>query len=117
MIGENTGGIFISSDSKYVGFACGSGNCDPDGTRPSGYATYIFRLTDLKKPLIVLKSGAYPCAVGFDAVTRHLYSQNFDANLISFRSDGEPDRRIDFGRPNEITTNFYVHILMATGHS
>ena len=67
----------------YVALPSGGGNY---GQRP--YSTNVYKVTDLTRPAIVVESGAYPQAIGFDINAGFLYAQNRDFPLIVFNSTG-----------------------------
>jgi hypothetical protein len=82
-IAQNGKAIEISPDGYYVALPSGGGNY---GGRP--YSTNIYKVTDLSTPTIVVESGAYPEALGFDIKAGLLYAQNHEFPLIVFGPTG-----------------------------
>ncbi len=88
-IGQNGRRIEVSSDSKYVCLPSGGGNYNvKDHPQIGSYGTYIYKVTDLLRPVISLSSGAYPTSMGFDKAARLLYTQNHSNQLITFSVTG-----------------------------
>ncbi|HEX5268868.1 MAG TPA: hypothetical protein VFW33_00210, partial [Gemmataceae bacterium] len=82
-------GISLSPDGKFVCAPSGGGNGATEGeSSPPPYTTAIFGGDNLKKPLLRLKAGAYPMAVGFDTKLGLVYAQNRQDQLIVFDGKG-----------------------------
>jgi hypothetical protein len=64
----------LSSDGKWTAMPTGGG-------QGSGYNIFVFDPSDLLRPRFSLVNGAYPCAIGFDPKTGHIYSAN--RNLLN----------------------------------
>lgn len=119
---SNPRAIEISADGAYVAVPCGPGN---DRSLPGFpeirlYSTYLFRTSDLTRPVTALASGAYPQAVGIDPVAELVYAQNFDHPLMLFTLAGEKWREYDLGGGGT-TKQFLVHpdgdhVLVLTDH-
>jgi hypothetical protein len=65
---QSRSGSSVSGDARYVAMPSGGGNAGIEGMPKTNYATYVFRATDLKKPVMTIESGAYPRTLAFDAV-------------------------------------------------
>ncbi len=88
-IGQNPQRIEMSSDGSYVALTDGGGNAVAEGHPNLGpYTTYVYKVTDLSKPVISVKSGAYPRALGFDKVAARLYAHNRTSTLMVFAPSG-----------------------------
>ena len=77
----------LSVGADYVAAPSGGGNYGIGADRP-GYGTFVFAHGDLKKPVLSLKSGAYPQAVGFDPAAGLFYAHNSSSQLIVFNKEG-----------------------------
>jgi hypothetical protein len=75
-------GIQVSPDSKYVCLPSGGGNYG------ANYSTYVYPVTNVKKPEFTLESGPYPQAVGFDPAAGWVYGQGNGHELILFTATG-----------------------------
>lgn len=88
-IGQNPQRIEISSDGNYVALTDGGGNAVAEDHPNLGpYTTYVYKVTALEKPVISIKSGAYPRALGFDKVAARLYAHNRISTLMVFAPSG-----------------------------
>lgn len=99
-IATNGNGIFVSPDNQYVCLAAGGGNGrgHPDHPPvPNDYVTYIYPVTNLKKPAFALPTGAYPQAVAFDPKGGHILAQNVDKALLLHNFVGV--KKNEFGIP------------------
>lgn len=83
-----SGDLCISPNSKYVAGPCGGGNYAIESIARKAYATYLFTPESLERPAIVLESGAYPRAVGYDSTAGLIYAQNHEYPLIVFNAKG-----------------------------
>jgi S1-C subfamily serine protease len=103
--------IEISPDSKYVCLPTGGGNSRdvPDHPKVGPYATYVYAVTDLRKPAFVLEQGAHPRAVGFDPKAKQVYGQNLDKQLLVFGETGGRRREYALGPRGEETWQILVH--------
>jgi hypothetical protein len=84
-IGSNPQALIVSPDGRYVCLPSGGGNGRQNGTP---YNTFVYPVTDLQKPVIVISSGAYPRTLGFDVAARQLYAQNFQTQLMVYSPTG-----------------------------
>src|SRR5262249_15025069 len=89
-ISSNGQQICISPDSRHVCLPAGGGNgSHPDHPDLGGpYGTYIYPVTDLRKPAFGIRQGAYPRAVGFDPKAQQVYAQNHSKQLLVFSYTG-----------------------------
>jgi hypothetical protein len=83
-------GICVSPDSKFVCLPSGGGNYQgmPNHPPAAAYSTYVYPVTNLNRPAVSLRSGAYPNAVGFDPRTGNLYTHNHAKQLMVFTAGG-----------------------------
>jgi hypothetical protein len=105
-------GISLSPDGQYVCAPTGGGNAATEGEpQQPPYTTAVFAGDNFKKPLLRLKSGAYPMAVGFDTRAGLLYAQNHDSQLIVFDSQGIKlkEYNLNKGGGGSSTRQFLVH--------
>jgi serine protease Do len=103
-------GLSLSPDGKFVCAPSGGGNGATEGeSDPPPYTTAIFGGGDLKKPLLRLKSGAYPLAVGFDTKSGLVYAQNGDSQLIVYDTEGIKLKEYKLGQDAGSTRQFLVH--------
>ena len=91
----------------YVAVLAGGGNYI-EGMPHNNYATYVFGVQNLDKPVTVIESGAYPQALGFDAVARSIYAQNHEKSLIVF-SVGLKGKEYDVTERGGDVHKFVVH--------
>ena len=81
-----------------VCIAAGGGNGEvADQPKVGPYATHLYAVGNLDKPLAILKSGAYPVAIGFDPKAKLVYAQNHEKQLIVFTADGIKGKEYDLG--------------------
>ncbi len=79
----------VSADGKLVCNPCGGGNMAIKAWKErTSYSTLVFAVGNLAEPVVVLKTGAYPRAVGFDTAAGLIYAQNFEHQLIVMDRDG-----------------------------
>jgi hypothetical protein len=103
-------GLSLSPDGKFVCAPSGGGNAATEGEeQPPPYTTAIFGGGNLKKPLLRLKSGAYPMAVGFDAKSGLLYAQDAGNQLILYNTDGIKLKEYQLAKEGGSTRQFLVH--------
>jgi len=81
-IAQNGRAVEVSPDGYYVALPSGGGN----GARP--YSTNVYKVNKLATPEIVIESGPYPQALGFDTKAGYLYAQNMEHPLIVFLPSG-----------------------------
>ncbi|RYG69808.1 hypothetical protein EON80_09135 [bacterium] len=123
-IGQNPQRLEVSPDSLYVAMPSGGGNGRvPNQTEPGPYNTFVYRIGDLRTPIIVISSGAYPRAMTFDKAAGYIYAQNFGSALIAFSPDGLKVKsfRLGFKQGGE-TQQFLLHpagkrVLVSAGNS
>jgi hypothetical protein len=111
-IGDNIRGLELSPDGYYVAMPCGAGNSRRVANHPPliGYGTFVYKITRLSKPEIVVVSGAYPQALGFDTKAGYLLAQNHDKPLILFKPNGAKHKEYDLpGAAGHGTRQFLVH--------
>ena len=80
--------IEVSRDGRYVALPSGGGSSAFTGFPRKGYATHIFGVQNLQKPLLTIDSGAYPRCLEFAGPQRLIYAQNFETTLIKFDTGG-----------------------------
>ncbi len=102
-IAQNGQSIAISPDSKYVCLPSGGGNYGA-GT----YTTFIYSVTNLSQPQIMVTSGAYPRAMGFDPKAGLIYAQNHDKQLLIYDPSGVRLKEFNLGPTGEVK-QFLVH--------
>lgn len=78
----------VSADGKLVCAPSGGGNYRIKGTKEGFYTTAVFATGNLSDPLLQLKTGAYPQAVGFDTTAGLIYAQSYDDHLIVLDREG-----------------------------
>jgi predicted Zn finger-like uncharacterized protein len=83
-------GLQVSPDGKYVCVPCHGGNIQglPNHPRVAGESTYVYAVTDLKKPAFTLTQGNFPLAVGFDPKAGKVYTHNYGTELMVFDLKG-----------------------------
>jgi S1-C subfamily serine protease len=109
-ISSNGQQVAISPDSKYVCLAAGGGNGKhPDHPDVGPYGTFIYPVTNLRKPAFGIRQGAYPRAVGFDPKAEVVYAQNHEKQLLIFSYTGLLRQQHELGPRNHGTTQFLVH--------
>jgi S1-C subfamily serine protease len=102
-IAQNGQSIAISPDSKYVSLPSGGGNYGA-GT----YTTFIYSVTNLSQPQIMVSSGAYPRAMGFDPIAGLIYTQNHDKQLLIYDPSGVRLKEFTLGPTGDVK-QFLVH--------
>jgi S1-C subfamily serine protease len=105
-IASNGHAVEISPDGYYVALPSGGGN----GGGP--YTTNVFKITNLAKPEIVVRAGAYPQALGFDIKSGFLLGQNHQTPLILLRPSGAKYKDYQLTRRRnvrETARQFVVH--------
>jgi tetratricopeptide (TPR) repeat protein len=105
-LGGNPQQVVVSADSRYVALPCGGGNRDETH---QGYNTFIYKISDLAKPVCIIDSGAYPQTLGFDFKARLIYAQNTDKQLITFTPSGLKQNEYAIYGNGEDTDRFLVH--------
>jgi hypothetical protein len=89
-IGSGAQAMVVSPGGEYVAVTSRAGNQKPDDKHPAlKYGTYLYKPTELAKPIAAIESGAFPRAIGFDAKAGSIYAQNDERDLITFGSDGD----------------------------
>lgn len=89
-IGSNVQRIFVDPSSQYVAMPAGGGNERPSGHPEAGsYVTYVYKVSDLGRPVITLAGGAYPGCIGLDKASKNVYLENHDYQLIIFTAKGK----------------------------
>lgn len=78
-----------------------------DHPQTGPYSTYIYKVTDILRPVTTLSSGAYPSPVGFDKVARLLCTQNHSKQLITFSVTGVKQK--EYFRKGGSTIQIPVH--------
>ena len=100
-IASNARRVEISPDSKYVALPSGGGN-------EKGYVTHVYRVTKLTKPILKVKSGAYPQALSMDRTAGLIYTQDHQHELKTFNTRGLAQKSYDLFR-NGSAHQFLVH--------
>lgn len=95
-IALNGQAVCVSPDSQYVCLAAADGNGQGHLNHPpaSPRATFIYPVTNLKRPLCVLNTGPNPQAVGFDPKGGFLVAQNNIKPIMIFMYTG--NKRAEF---------------------
>jgi hypothetical protein len=95
-IALNGQSVCVSPDSQHVCFAAADGNGQGHPNHPpaSPRATFIYPVTNLKRPLCVLNSGPNPQAVGFDPKGGFVVAQNNVKPIMIFNYTG--NKRAEF---------------------
>lgn len=78
----------VSADGKLVAAPSGGGNGAIKGRKPAPYSTFVFDTKNLQDPILELKTGAYPRAIGFDTKAGLIFAQSFQDQLIILDRDG-----------------------------
>jgi hypothetical protein len=102
-------GMSFSPDGEYICVPTGGGNGQFNGFERVPYGTLIFQSTDITTPVLQIKTGAYPTAVGFDMKSGLIYGQNFRENLIVFNDGGIRLKSFTVHKGRADITQFLVH--------
>jgi S1-C subfamily serine protease len=115
-------GICVSPDGRFVCYPTGGGNYGVGENHPprQGYSTWIYPVTNLRKPALQLETGPYPRAVGFDPKAGRIFGQNFDTTLMVFNEAGIKRKVYQFGSRGDEVKQFSTHpdggkLLLLTG--
>jgi hypothetical protein len=109
-IGADPQGIIVSPDSRYVAMPCKNGNATLPGQPRTDFATYVFKITDLQKPVMTIESGNSPRLLAFDFPARQIYAQNNQKQLIVYSPAGDKIKDYVFNRDKDATSQkFLVH--------
>ena len=86
-------GIVVSADSSYVALVLAnrSGSV-PDHPSLSVGGAFMYRVTDLQKPVITAECGPHPSGFAFDKVARRLYFSDFRNLLITYDAAGTREK-------------------------
>jgi hypothetical protein len=107
--------IIVSPDSRYVAMPCKSGNELIAGEPKKDFATYVFKVSDLQKPVMTIESGLSPQELAFDVPARQIYAQNNLKQLIVFSPDGTKIKDYMLAKTKDAEAlKFLVH---PSGHS
>ncbi|HEV3446742.1 MAG TPA: trypsin-like peptidase domain-containing protein [Gemmataceae bacterium] len=113
--------ICLSPESRYVCLPSGDGNRRdlPDHPRVADFSTYVYPVTNLKRPAYALTQGTEPEAVAFDPRAGYVYGQNLDHQLILFNLAGVKRREYSLTGKGGVR-QFLVHpgggrLLVYTG--
>ncbi len=88
-IGQNPQDLVISDDGNLIALPSGGGNYVPNDLHPpQKYGTYLYKPTNLDRPVSVIESGAYPRAIGFDTKNGRVLTQGGEFDLIVFKTGG-----------------------------
>jgi hypothetical protein len=87
-IGQNSQDLVLSRDGNLIALPSGGGNYVPDGHPPQKYGTYLYKPSDLSRPVSVIESGNYPRAIGFDIKNDLVYTQSSKFDLLKFKTGG-----------------------------
>src|SRR5262249_23555468 len=103
----------LSDDGSLIALPSGGGNYVPNDLHARQiYGTYLYRPADLDRPVSVLETGPYPCAVGFDVKNDRVYAQGSAFDLIVLRTGGTREHSYRLGkRKTSIGTpvRFVIH--------
>lgn len=91
----------VSADGKLVSAPSGGGNSGIKGRKPAPYSTYVFDPNNLDEPILELKTGAYPRAIGFDTKAGLIFAQNFQDQLILLDREGSKLKSYQLGERGE----------------
>jgi S1-C subfamily serine protease len=102
-------GIDVSIDSAHVAAPSGGGNYGGNKDHPEvgPYHTFIYPITDLHKPAVAIKQGAYPLAIGVDNKAGLIYAHNFEFQFIVFTDGGLKQKEHKLGQGG--VRQFLVH--------
>lgn len=78
----------VSADGKLAAAPSGGGNSSIKARKAAGYSTFVFMPGNLAEPVIELKTGAYPSAVGFDMTAGLIYAQSMEDQFIVLDREG-----------------------------
>lgn len=78
----------VSADGKLAAAPSGGGNASIKARKAAGYSTFVFMPGNLAEPVIELKTGAYPTAVGFDMTAGLIYAQSMEDQFIVLDREG-----------------------------
>lgn len=92
-LGSNPQSVALSPDGDYVAMPDGGGNFVDiaglvDDAPRVPYSTFVFSTSDLQKPILSLRSGAYPARLAFDKAGGNIYTESSKALLQVFNSQG-----------------------------
>lgn len=108
-IGQNPQRLEVSPDSLYVAMPSGGGNGRLPNL-PGPYNTFVYRISDLQTPVIVVSSGAYPRALSFDKAAGYIYAQSYGTALMTFTPAGVQEKSFKLGmKQGEETEQMLVH--------
>lgn len=111
LLGGRSEGICLSANGEHIAVPCGSGNAAVNGTASGQWATHVFAIGDLQKPVTTIRSGLSPLAVGIDLKSQRVYAQNYQNNLIIFDDKGTKLKEYKFDpRQTSETRQFLVHL-------
>jgi len=109
-IGPDAQGIVVSADSKYVAMPCKNGNTTLAGQPKTDFATYVFKVTDLQKPVMTIESGLSPRLLAFDFPARQIYAENNQKQLMVYSPAGDKIKDYVFNKDqNAVSQKFLVH--------
>ena len=109
-IGSNVQSIFVDPESLYVAMPSGGGNGVPEGHPETGsYVTYVYRVSDLSRPVIALAGGAYPRCIALDKASKNVYLNNFDDQLMIFTPKGLKQQGYILADDSGEVRQFLVH--------
>jgi hypothetical protein len=91
-------GIDLSLDTKLICAAAGGGNYAAENHPALGpYSTWIYAVGDLSRPVLAIKQGPYPRAVGFDGRSNLIYSHGNGHELLVFDAKGQKQKEYKLG--------------------
>jgi tetratricopeptide (TPR) repeat protein len=109
-IGVDPQAIIVSPDSHYVAMPCKSGNFTLPGETKADFSTYVFKISDLQKPVMTIASGLSPRLLAFDFPARQIYAQNDQKQLIVYSPTGDKIKDYVFNKDKDATAQkFLVH--------
>lgn len=99
----------ISNDGKLVCAPSGGGNYKIPGSQEGTYTTVVFIAGNLTDPLLQLKTGAYPRAVGFDTKAGLIFAQNYEDQLILLDREGSKLKSYQLSKDRAEAHQFLPH--------
>jgi WD40 repeat protein len=109
-IGSNAQRIYVDPESRYVAMPSGGGNGQPEGHPNAGsYVTYVYRVSDLSRPVIALEGGAYPGCIALDRVSKNVYLDNYDYQIMVFTPKGLKQQNYALTENSDDVRQFLVH--------
>ncbi len=95
-IANQTQGVFVSPDSKFVCLSCKLGN-NTNAVNPPAklYSVFIYAVEDLTKPAFTICPGEEPRGIGFDPKAHAVFGSNHEKQFMEFSERGLQIRAVD----------------------